>query len=203
MELTIDFKDALERCRMESAFIGRSAEEQTNDEVRYASDDDIFSRHYIGKFQLVRIRSGDEQLIMTYIAEGAHKLENEWRWLMTGMGSYTTATAVWQFNDKLFSTDNQPPEPMPDEEPWTITDFSGQDNNYYNTTDNETINDDTQSWIYEMSIDLIAAYTLHRWLADKIPTLAADYLNRYENTNTTFCNKIAANTMRTPRKRFF
>ena len=203
MELTIDFLDALERCRMESAFIGRSAEEQTNDELRYANNDDIFSRHYIGKFDLVRIRSGDEQLIMTYIAEGAHKLENQWRWLMTGMGSYTTATAVWQFSDRFFCFNSPPPETIHDEEPWTIADLPQQNNNHDNAADNDTIDDDTQSWLYAMAIDLIAAYALHRWLADKIPTLAANFLQRYEDTNTTFCSKIAANTMRTPRKRFF
>lgn len=101
MQLTIDFQDIMERCQMESAFIGRTAEHQDNDKVRSSTSDNFYSCHYVGPFDIVRIRGGDEPLIMTFIREGAHLLESKWHWAMTASGQYTTATVVWKFKGNI------------------------------------------------------------------------------------------------------
>ena len=106
MDITIDFQDTLERCIMESTFIGRAAEQQASDELRATNDENSFSRHYIGRFDMVRIRSADYPLIMTYIREGAHKIEAAWKWAMTADGHYTENTLIWTFRDSNNLQDN-------------------------------------------------------------------------------------------------
>ena len=177
MEITIDFNDALQRCRMESAFIGKTAELNANDQLRYATDDEVYSRHYLGKFDIVRIRNGDQPLIMTYIREGANKLEAAWREYLSENGHHTSDTVVWQFKDH----DEQPRQPS------LFNPFQNND----------------PSWLAGTIEDILAAYALTRWLNDKLPDLASTYLQRYENTLATITLSLAANTLKTPHKRFW
>ena len=107
MELTIDFQDIMERCKMESAFLGRTAEQKDNDVARSSTSDNLYSNHYIGPFDIVRIRGGDEPLIMTFIREGAHLQETAWHWAMNESGHYTSDTVVWIFKDNI---NDIPPE---------------------------------------------------------------------------------------------
>lgn len=188
MEITIDFKDVLERCVMESAFIGRTAELHANDELRYATDDEVYSRHYVGNYDIVRIRGGDTPLLMTYIREGAHKLECAWCEYMSATGCYTSETVVWEFklNDDMF---HQPPI------------FNPFQNNYY-TQDNNPSEDGDTSWLAGTIEDILATYALSRWLHDKQPDLSSVYLQRYENTTLNVTLSLTKNTLRAPRKRF-
>ena len=186
MEITIDFNDALQRCRMESAFNGKTAELNANDQLRYATDDEVYSRHYLGKFDIVRIRNGDQPLIMIYIREGAHKLEAAWKDYMTASGHYISDTVTWQFKD-LNGQLSQPSLFNP-----------FQDNSISPTP----FQDNDPSWLVGTIEDILAAYALTRWLNDKLPDLASTYSQRYENTLATITLSLATYTLQKPHKRF-
>lgn len=96
--MTIDFQDIFERCMMESAYIGRRAAEADSDAARANSDERIFSNQYVGKFRQLRIRQSDRTLLMTFIREGAHLIENRLSALLQRQGEYSGETVSWVFS---------------------------------------------------------------------------------------------------------
>ena len=72
MNITIDFQDIFERCMRETAYMGRTGEQQHSDEVRGTTDEKVFANQYVGIFHIVRIRGSDRPLLMSFIREGAH-----------------------------------------------------------------------------------------------------------------------------------
>ena len=227
MEISIDFQDTLERCKLESAFIGRTAQQQVNDEMRITTDDDIFSRHYVGKFNMIRIRGSDDPLVMTFIREGAHKLEMACKWAMTTDGQYTQNTLVWYFQDNTKTNQdntknhqantliqdntatNQVTLETNQDNPEYIQDYSESNHATLKTNqDNTLIQDNTAtnqdnyiSWMVGIIEDLLSAYALYRWLYDKLPDQSSIFLQHYENTLTAFSTQLATAIMKKPMKR--
>ena len=95
--MTIDFQDIFERCMMESAYIGRNAMQEASDAARGTTDEKVFSNQYAGKFRQLRIRESDNDLVKTFIREGAHLTESRLNTLMSSQGEYSSETVVWHF----------------------------------------------------------------------------------------------------------
>ena len=98
MNITIDFQDIFERCMRETAYMGRTSEQQHSDEVRGTTDEKVFANQYVGIFHIVRIRGSDRPLLMSFIREGAHLLESMLHEAMSDGGSYTTESVSWEFH---------------------------------------------------------------------------------------------------------
>lgn len=182
--MTIDFQDIFERCMMESAYIGRNAAQEASDAARGTTDEKIFSRQYAGKFRQLRIRESDNGLVKTFIREGAHLTESRLSALMSSQGEYSSENVVWHF----ISRQNPPHFPTlffdPDAEEATthIPDAShGNLNQNQGGLDESRGNSDESQGLYGLLEDLLTAYALWRWLADKAPELSALYASKWND----------------------
>ena len=186
--MTIDFQDIFERCMMESAYIGRNAAQQASDAARGTTDEKIFSSQYAGKFRQLRIRESDNKLMKSFIREGAHLTESRLSALMSSQGEYSSETVVWHFRTQQ----NQPHHPTrwfdPDEE---ISANAFQEGNQES--------DEIQG-LYGLMEDLLTAYALWRWLADKASDLSALYASKWNEGIEHFKTMAFAQGLKKPVK---
>ena len=101
--ITIDFNDIFERCRRETAYIGRDHAFADSDKLRATTDDKTFSPQYAGQFHLIRIRGSDKTRIDSFINEGAHIVEAAIGWALQGRGQYTLQAVAWQFRPNILT----------------------------------------------------------------------------------------------------
>ena len=194
--MTIDFQDIFERCMMESAYVGRNAAQQASDAARGTTDEKIFSRQYAGKFRQLRIRESDNELMKSFIREGAHLTESRLSTLMSSQREYSSETVVWHFGARQ----NPPHLPTlffaPDAEEATthIPDAS-----HGNLSQSQGGLDESQG-LYGLLEDLLTAYALWRWLADKSPELSALYASKWNDGIEQVKTMVFAQGLRKPVK---
>ncbi len=201
--MTIDFQDIFERCMMESAYIGRNAAQEASDAARGTTDEKVFSSQYAGKFRQLRIRESDNELMKSFIREGAHLTESRLSALMSSQGEYSSETVVWHF----ISRQNPPHFPTlffdPDAEEATthIPDAShGNLNQNQGGLDESRGNSDESQGLYGLLEDLLTAYALWRWLADKAPELSALYASKWNDGIEQVKTMVFAQGLRKPVK---
>lgn len=201
--MTIDYQDIFERCMMESAYIGRNAAQEASDAARGTTDEKVFSSQYAGKFRQLRIRESDNGLVKTFIREGAHLTESRLSSLMSSQGEYSSETVIWHF----ITRQNLPRLPTPfiyqDEEEYTppIPNASHVYLNQSQSGMNESLgNSDENQGLYGLLEDLLTAYALWRWLADKATELSVLFSSKWNEGIEQVKTMVFAQGLRKPVK---
>ena len=191
----ITFQDIFERCMMEAAYLGRHAAEQTSDAERGKTDERTFSNQYIGRFNQLRIRQSDRQLLMTFIREGAHITESRLSALLQSQGDYTDETVTWQFPTDFNKPHPAPPFPHDNDEVIIVTNTA-----FTEMQDSNNEPDTKPQGLYGLMIDLLTAYALWRWLTDKQPDLAATFCAKWTDSIENIKKAIYTQVLRKPIK---
>ncbi len=178
---------------LETAYLGRTAEEQASDAARSTTDERTFSNQYVGRFNQLRIRPSDRGLLMTFISEGAHLTESRLAAMFIKQSEYTSVTVSWEFEDET-------PLPRPAFPCWfpemqTEADFG-------TTTDSESEDEAAgHDGLYGLLEDLLTAYALWRWLTDKHPDLSAGYAAKWNDAVENAKRRLCSGRLMKPRKR--